>query len=79
MLLDGQLPLVHKPQTQGQLWVAEREWVDFVSYWPKLKPFKIRAYRDEPYIRTIESAVAQFREELASYEERIRTGMVKVA
>jgi len=79
VLLDEQLPPEHKAQTQGQLWVGEREWVDFVSYWPKLKPFKVRAYRDEPYIKTLAAAVDQFNEELAAYEERIRTGMVRVA
>lgn len=79
VLLDGTLPSEHKPQVQGQLWVAEREWVDFVSYWPKLQPFKLRVYRDEPYMQTLEAAVDQFRNELASYEQRIRTGMMKVA
>src|SRR6185503_11110416 len=69
VLLDEVLPPEHKAQTQGQLWVAEREWIDFVSYWPKLKPFKIRAYRDEPYIKTLAAAIDQFSEELASYEE----------
>ena len=46
-LLRGEFPTEHKAQCQGALWVAEREWIDLVAYWPKLPLFVARAYRDE--------------------------------
>jgi len=59
-LLSGELPPEHKAQCQGGLWVAEREWVDFQSYWPKLPPFIKRVYRDEKYIAELSKAVSEF-------------------
>lgn len=72
VLLRGEVPPEHKAQTQGQLWVAEREFVDFVSYWPKLPLFVHRSYRDEAYIKTISDAVDRFNDELAALVEQIR-------
>ena len=66
------LPPEHKPQVQGSLWVTEREWWDFVSYWPKLPLLVVRVYRDEDYIREIEREVDQFLDELHALEFRIR-------
>jgi hypothetical protein len=71
VLLDDDLPSEHKAQVQGQLWVAEREWVDFVSYWPRLPLFIKRVYRDEVYIAKLKTAVGQFEEELGELLERI--------
>jgi hypothetical protein len=64
LLLSGGLPAEHKAQVQGQLWIAEREWVDFVSYWPKLPLHIFRVYRDEEYILGMASAVSAFNAEL---------------
>jgi hypothetical protein len=50
----------HKPQVQGQLWVAEREWVDTVSYNPELPNALVRSGRDAGYIRTLESQMRKF-------------------
>lgn len=72
LLLAGELPSEHKAQVQGQLWVAEREWVDFVSYWPKLPPFVKRIYRDEQYIAQIAAAVSQFNAEMAELMVRVQ-------
>ena len=71
-MLRDRLPPEFKAQVQGQLWVAEREWCDFVSYWPGLPLFEHRAYRDEPYIRTLEMEVNRFNEDLAEMVERVR-------
>lgn len=71
-LLSGEFSPEHKAQCQGGLWVAEREWIDLVTYWPKLPPLIVRAYRDEVYIAGLAKAVAQFNEELAEVVERIR-------
>jgi hypothetical protein len=72
VLLKDQFPPEHRAQCQGALWVAEREWVDIVCYWPKLPLFVKRAHRDEEYIKTIASEVARFNDELAATVETIR-------
>lgn len=66
------LPPEHKAQVQGNLWVAERDWWDFVSYCPKLPALIKRVYRDETYIAQVAAAVDAFNEELALLVERIR-------
>jgi hypothetical protein len=76
-MLKGEFPPEHRAQVQGNAWLAEREWWDLETYWPKLDPFIIRAYRDEPYIRTISDAVDRFNDELAALVERIRRYGVK--
>jgi len=68
----GVLPSEHKAQVQGNLWLAEREWWDFVSYRPRLPMFQIRVYRDETYIANMSSEIDRFNEELADLVERIR-------
>lgn len=70
VLLRDRLPPEHVAQCQGFLWVAEREWVDFVSYWPKLPLFVKRVHRDEDYIKNLADEVAHFNSELANLVER---------
>ena len=72
VVLDDVLPEEHKPQCMGALWIADREWIDFQSYWPKLPPFIKRVYRDEPYIAELAAAVAQFLDELNELTEKLR-------
>lgn len=72
VLERGTLPPEHKAQCQGVLWVAEREWIDFVSYWPKMPLFVCRVTRDEEYIADLSDAVDAFNEELAQLVERVR-------
>jgi hypothetical protein len=64
VLLNGEIPDEHIPQCKGGLWVSEREWIDFVSYWPGMPLFIKRAYRDEIMIRTIAERVEAFHEEM---------------
>lgn len=71
LILD-RLPPEHKAQVQGNLWIAEREWWDFVSYWPKLPLLTVRVYRDEDYIKTMSDEIDRFNDELAALVERIR-------
>lgn len=63
-ILYDELPSEHRAQCQGQLWIAEREWVDFVSYWPGLPLFAKRVYRDEEYIKKLAEAVRVFNAEM---------------
>lgn len=71
-LLRDELPAEHRAQVQGNLWVAEREWWDFVSYWPKLPLLVVRIHRDETFIAKLSAALDQFNTELAETVERIR-------
>ena len=73
------LPPEHKAQVQGNLWLSEREWWDFVSYWPKLPILTVRVYRDEDYIKTMADEIDRFNDELAALVERIRHYSVKEA
>lgn len=66
------LPPEHKAQVQGNLWIAEREFWDFVSYWPRLPVLTVRVYRDEEYIKTLSDEIDRFNDELAALVERIR-------
>lgn len=72
-LLKDEFPPEHKAQCQGQLWVAEREWLDIAIYWPKLPLFVKRVSREEAYIKSMADAVDQFNTELAGVVDRIRS------
>lgn len=63
-ILYDKLPAEHRAQCQGQLWIAEREWVDFVSYWPGLPLFAKRVFRDDAYIARLAEAVRAFNAEM---------------
>lgn len=71
-LIADRAPPEHKAQCQGNLWVAEREWIDLIVYWPKMPLFVKRLYRDEAYIADMAKAVRQFNEELAELEAKVR-------
>lgn len=70
VLLANELPAEHIAQCQGALWIAEREWLDFVSYWPRLNLFVTRVVRDEAYIARLKIEVADFNEELDTIVRR---------
>lgn len=71
-LISGKLPPEHKAQVQGNIWIAEREWWDFVSFWPRLPQLKVRVHRDDAYISNMAAEIDQFNAELADLVERIR-------
>lgn len=74
ILMAGEVPTKHKPQCQGNLWVAERVWIDLViGSSPKLPLFVSRINRDETYIRKITGAVSDFNIELRQMVEKIRS------
>jgi hypothetical protein len=62
-LLKGMSPS-HIPQVQGNMWLAERQWWDFVSYDPRM-PERMQLYvqrikRDDAYIEKLEAEVRKF-------------------
>jgi hypothetical protein len=71
----GKLPNTYKWQVQGALWVTKLEWWDFMSYYPKLKPFIIRVYPDlemhekiETELEIAKNAVKEMIEMYNNYE-----------
>lgn len=71
VILSDEIPKEHIPQCQGGLWVAEREWIDFVCYWPGMPLFIKRAYRDEVMIRKLSERVKTFYEILDDRMSRV--------
>ncbi len=70
-LLADKVPAEHITQCQGQLWVTQREYLDFVSYWPGLPIFIKRLERDERKIAEIKIATEQFNNELQQLVHQI--------
>lgn len=68
-LLKNELPSDYFQQTQGQLLVTGREWVDFISYYPGLKPLVIRVTRNEEFLGKLKAELKLFCAEL---EETVR-------
>lgn len=75
-VLSGKMPTGHKPQVQGQLWVGEREWCDFVSFDPRIDGsaslFIARQYRDEDYIKDLSEACKKFSDELEEMVNKLK-------
>ncbi len=66
-IMADKFPTTYKAQVQSQLWVAEREWCDFISFDPRMKSnkmFKVRVYRDPDYILDMSAKTKTFLEEL---------------
>lgn len=62
-IMDGKVPTTYRKQIQGQLWVCEREWCDFVSYDPRVKSrpyFCERVERDDKFIKELAIGVTMF-------------------
>lgn len=72
VLLKGEIPSEHKAQLQGNLWVAERDYIDLAVYFTGMPLFVKRMGRDEAYIQSLATAVDAFNAELAETVERIR-------
>ena len=65
-LRAGKVPTGYVPQIQGQLWVCERDWCDFLSYCPGLPPMLIRCERDEDYIGKLAERMKWFLDKFES-------------
>lgn len=68
-LLKGMSP-DHIPQIQGCMWISGRQWIDFVSFDPRL-PEGLQLYvqrieRDETFIKTLAADVKVFLTEVDS-------------
>lgn len=72
VLLAKKVPSEHRWQLQGQLWVCELDWIDFVSYWPGLPLYVERVYRDERAIEALAEAVRVFNMEVNQLTQEIQ-------
>src|SRR3990167_2009247 len=63
-LLEDMLPMDYWQQLQGQLLVTGREWVDFMSYSPGIKPLIIRVKREKKFLKLLEVELKRFSTEL---------------
>lgn len=57
-------PAEHKAQSQGELWITGRAWVDIVIYWPGMPLFVKRCTSDPQYITELAAKVKTFNSEL---------------
>lgn len=71
-IFAGDVPPEHVAQLQGNLWVAEREWIDLCIFYHGMPMFERRVVRDEPYIKMLDAAVREFNAELADVVAKIR-------
>ncbi len=63
-LFTGLMPKEHMPQVQGHMWLANRDWCDFVSFDPDFPPkaqlFIQRIKRDDEYIKNMAWEITKF-------------------
>ena len=71
-LLDNKVPTDYFQQTQGQLFVTGRKWLDFISYYPLMRPLVVRIERDEVFIKKLESELKKFVEDLKTIVNKIK-------
>lgn len=78
LLQSGGAYSAYKVQVQGQLWIAERQWEDVLSFHPEMPPAIIRIERDEEYIEKLSKAVTAFAAVLEErYLELVERGWIK--
>jgi len=71
-LIEGVLPIDYFQQVQGQLLVTARHHVDFMSYYPGLKPLIIRVAPDDKFIASLKKELINFCKELDRITDKIK-------
>ena len=71
-LIENKLPTEYVQQVQGQMLVTGRDWVDFMSYYPGLKPLLIRVERNDVFIISLRNELKKFCQELNELVEKLR-------
>ena len=64
IMQDDEVPLEYFTQVQGNLLVTQREWWDFVSYYPSLKPVIVREEPNTVFQRLLKKELDLFCEDL---------------
>ena len=63
-------------QVQGNLWLAERAYCDFVAYNPVMKTFMTRIQRDDEFIVKLKREVLRFCAVLKKQKEKLKSWKV---
>jgi len=71
-LIDGKAPTKYLSQLQGQLYIAERSWVDFLSFHDLMPPVLVRVHRDEKYIAALIRELDKFTALMAERKEKLK-------
>lgn len=75
----GVVPDDHKLQVYGEIYVTGRQWCDFVSYYPGMPLFVVRAHRFG-WLETMDRAITEFCDRLDAEEAKlIEIGYHKVS
>lgn len=70
-LCNPKLPNQYVHQVQGQLWITNAKWADFVAYHPKLPFMVLRIERDEKLIKELEEKLNSCIEEVKKIIETV--------
>ena len=75
ILLDGNLEDI-EAQMQGQMWVTDRKWCDFVLYCPALEPINkdltiITVQRDDDFIEEMVAGLIEFDKLVNEYKAKL--------
>lgn len=73
-VMAGEVPDEHKPQMLAQLACTGRQWVDFVSFDPRVRKPQLFIRRFEPdraEVERIEAGAREFLDELAAMEKQL--------
>lgn len=67
----NEVPIEYFTQIQGQLLITQREWCDFVSYYPGLKPVIVREEPNSTFQKLLKKELELFCEELNEIVKKI--------
>lgn len=72
-LIKNALPPDYFQQVQGELFVTKRKWLDFVSYYPGMKPLIVRVTPDREFQKKLKSELEDFYKDLKKVINQIST------
>ncbi len=73
-LINNELPSEYFHQVQGQMFVTGREWTDFISYFPGLRPLIVREEAHGIFQKALKKELELFCEELNEIVKYINNG-----
>lgn len=68
----GKCPTKYWVQVQGNIWICEADWWDFLSYYPGLDPLIVRVPRDDDFIAALRDEVLRFCDDLDETTNKLR-------
>ena len=71
LLGDKEIPTAYYQQTQGEILVTGREYVEFMSYYPGLNPFIVREEPDPVFQKILKRELICFVQELNDLVKRL--------